>query len=68
MTGWQAEMRPDGILPPIDSVTRFEVIDPTGRLLVRYGVQVAFDFQDAGRTLKVFLMSRDDYGVVDVPR
>lgn len=55
---WQDEFRPDGRLPPIDAVTRFEVIDPTGRLVVRYDVQVAFEFQDGGRTMKVFLLDR----------
>ena len=58
MTLWRDEFNNEGKLPPIESVTRFEVIDPTGRLLVRYGVQVAFDFQDDGQTLKVFLVDR----------
>lgn len=36
-------------------VTRFEVIDQTGRALTRYGVSVKVALQDDGRTLKVFL-------------
>lgn len=58
MRPWQEQFHEEGSLPPIKDVTRFEVIDPTGRLLVRYGVQVAFSFQDEGRTLKMFLRDR----------
>jgi hypothetical protein len=39
-------------------VTRFEVIDETGRVLVRHGVILELSFQDEGRTLKVFLRER----------
>ena len=38
-----------------EKVTRFEVIDTAGRLVVRYGVSVYCQLQDDGRTLKVFL-------------
>jgi hypothetical protein len=38
-----------------DTVTRFEVIDETGRAYVRYGVKIDLSFQDDGRTLKVFV-------------
>ena len=46
------------------SVIRFEVIDHTpttgeGRVLVRYDVAVERSYQDAGRTLKVFLKERE---------
>jgi hypothetical protein len=41
------------------SVTRFEVIDDTGRILVAYGVTVTLCFQDDDRTLKVFLGRRE---------
>jgi hypothetical protein len=41
-------------------VTRFEVIDHNGRSLVGYDVLVRFDFQDEGRTLKVFLKQRTE--------
>ncbi len=37
------------------AVTRFEVIDDTGRVISRHGVRVALSYQDDGRTLKVFL-------------
>jgi hypothetical protein len=37
------------------AVTRFEVIDETGRVLVKYGVTVELSLQDDERTLKVFL-------------
>lgn len=47
------------------TVTRFEVIDHTsngaGRILVRYGVKVAVDFQDDGRTMKVFLQDGEPF-------
>lgn len=43
-----------------DTVTRFEVIDETGRILVRYGVRVALSYQDDGRTLKVFMEDRGE--------
>ena len=36
-------------------VTRFEVIDDTGRSYVREGVSVLIDYQDEGKTLKVFV-------------
>ncbi len=39
----------------LEKVTRFEVIDGTGRAYVKYGVSVALDLQDDGRTLKVFV-------------
>jgi hypothetical protein len=54
----------------VDKVTRFEVIDETGRAYVRedgrkgfrdqdfLGVKVDLSFQDEGRTLKVFVKGR----------
>ena len=36
-------------------VSRFEVIDETGRLIVKYDVSVELLYQDDGRTLKVVL-------------
>ena len=36
-------------------VTRFEVIDDTGRAYVREGVSVLVAYQDGGKTLKVFV-------------
>ena len=36
-------------------VTRFEVIDDTGRSYVREGVSVLVAYQDGGKTLKVFV-------------
>lgn len=38
-----------------DKVTRFEVIDKTGRAYTKHGVQVELSIQDDGRTLKVFI-------------
>lgn len=38
-----------------DNVTRFEVIDKTGRAYTKRGVQVELSLQDEGRTLKVFI-------------
>jgi hypothetical protein len=39
-----------------ERVTRFEVIDETGRVLTRYGVYVTLSLQDNGRTLKAFVI------------
>jgi hypothetical protein len=36
-------------------VTRFEVIDESGRLCTRHNCKVELSYQDDGRTLKVFL-------------
>jgi hypothetical protein len=44
----------------IDKVTRFEVIDDSGRVLVRYGIKIELSFQDDDRTLKVFLTSKNN--------
>jgi hypothetical protein len=41
-------------------VTRFEVIDATGRAFTAWGVKVDLSYQDDGRTLKVFLTRRND--------
>jgi len=37
------------------TINRFEVIDETGRVVVKYGVSVELLYQDDGRTLKVVL-------------
>ena len=37
------------------TINRFEVIDETGRVIVKYGVSVELLYQDDGRTLKVVL-------------
>jgi hypothetical protein len=37
------------------TISRFEVIDETGRVFVREGVVVEMSYQDSGRTLKAFL-------------
>ena len=46
-----------------ERLTRVEVIDETGRAYVRWGVGVATEVQDEGRTLKVFV--RAEPAVVD---
>lgn len=38
-----------------DKVTRFEVIDNTGRIIVLYCVKIMLSLQDDDRTLKVFV-------------
>lgn len=43
-----------------DKVTRFEVINESGRIIVQYGVHVTLSLQDDGRTLKVFLVDRSE--------
>jgi len=40
-------------------INRFEVIDETGRVIVRHGVSVELNYQDDGKTLKVFLKSKE---------
>ena len=37
------------------NINRFEVIDETGRVIVRHRVSVELNYQDDGKTLKVFL-------------
>ena len=37
------------------TINRFELIDETGRVVVKYGVSVELLYQDDGRTLKVVL-------------
>ena len=37
------------------TINRFELIDETGRLIVKYDVSVELLYQDDGRTLKVVL-------------
>ena len=37
------------------AISRFEVIDETGRAYVKEGVSVELSYQDEGRTLKAFL-------------
>lgn len=36
-------------------VTRFEVIDETGRVFTRWNTSIQLSYQDDGRTLKVFV-------------
>ena len=36
-------------------INRFELIDASGRVIVKYGVSVELLYQDDGRTLKVVL-------------
>ena len=36
-------------------ITRFEVIDDTGRIYVNNKCQIELSYQDEGRTLKVFV-------------
>lgn len=44
------------------TVTRFEVIDETGRAYVRYDVAVSVSFQDDDQTLKVFVKPKQGEG------
>ena len=41
------------------SINRFELIDETGRVIVKYGVSVELLYQDDGRTLKVVLRDNE---------
>jgi len=38
-----------------NKITRFEVIDESGRVYVRHEVSVELSVQDGGKTLKVFI-------------
>jgi hypothetical protein len=42
-----------------ETVTRIEVIDESGRVYVKYGVEVELSYQDGGKTLKVFVKKRE---------
>ena len=44
----------------VEEVTRFEVIDDTGRAYTSRGVSVKLSYQDDGRTLKVFVNKLND--------
>ncbi len=44
--------------PNLENVTRFEVIDESGRVYTRWECSLALSFQDGGRTLKVFVDPR----------
>ena len=37
------------------NINRFELIDETGRVIVKYDVSVELNYQDDGKTLKVVL-------------
>jgi hypothetical protein len=39
----------------VNNVTRFEVIDKSGRAYTKHGIQIELSLQDEGRTLKVFI-------------
>jgi hypothetical protein len=43
----------------MNSVTRIEVIDETGRVYARWNVVIHQSYQDEGRTLKVFVKERE---------
>ena len=49
-TPWKADRRIRD-----KTINRFELIDETGRVIVKYGVSVELLYQDDGRTLKVVL-------------
>ena len=40
------------------TINRFELIDETGRVVVKYDVSVELNYQDDGKTLKVFLKDK----------
>jgi uncharacterized protein YnzC (UPF0291/DUF896 family) len=45
----------------LNKITRFEVIDQTGRIFVTHSVKdIQLSYQDEGRTLKVFLKLDND--------
>ncbi len=43
----------------ISKVTRFEVIDDTGRTYSKWDCKVEWQLQDEGRTLKVFVTKQE---------
>jgi hypothetical protein len=44
----------------ISKVTRFEVIDESGRSYTRHNSNVELSYQDDGRTLKVFINKEEN--------
>lgn len=48
-----------------EKVTRFEVIDETGRVLVLYNVTIQVALQDDARTCKVFV--KNDDNILELP-
>ena len=40
------------------NINRFELIDETGRVIVKYDVSVELNYQDDGKTLRVFLKDK----------
>lgn len=53
------EIKSDTIIE-IDSITRFEVIDDTGRAYVKYNTNVLFSLQDDKTTLKIFIKNNKE--------
>jgi hypothetical protein len=50
----------------LSKVNRVEVIDNTGRAYVKYNVQaVVADFQDDGKTLKIFVTYEEEEEISD---
>lgn len=43
------------VIYDIDKITRFEVIDETGRAYIRNNINVSFSLQDDSKTLKIFI-------------
>jgi hypothetical protein len=67
MTGMNANWLTEDTGPSVtvegmDDVTRFEVVDHHGRVMVKYGISVNAQLQDNGRTLKIFLTERPEEG------
>ena len=50
----KTDVKFSGIKTTPETVTRFEVIDETGRVIVHYG-KVDLSFQDNNKTLKLFV-------------
>lgn len=49
-----------GMLLPLSSVTRIEIIDEQGRAFTRWNVAVHVDFQDDYRTMKIWVKEKTD--------
>lgn len=45
---------------PQEEVTRLEVIDEDGRRYIRWDASIKLDYQDDGRTLKIFVQEQNN--------
>lgn len=49
----------------VTNVSCLEVVDKTGTVYARHDVRVRLEYEDSGRTLKVYVEDREDAGMED---